>query len=309
VDITSDVTYRRLLLTGAKVNNPGGAGAIEGIRLTRARYGDVSVHGYTEKKSLDDGMDASDVFLGQRQVVLSGEVYAATKADLFDRLDALRLTFTPTDAYNEGPRDRGYLPLTFQQPTGFTDDWPLGVIPRELRCRPAAQPEHDIQFNAINGDDDSGFVVPFVLRLEAKDPRFYGVTDIMSIFDTSAGHTGVAIRNRGNYPAPVNLVLGYDASAAKKFTLIGLGGGANLEVTIPAGPDPRTVLVDGVAKVVTLNIGTTETLRMDLIKFNNSTTWPRIQPTPQGSDDLLFDWTFDGTLAAGSRLFFREAWA
>jgi hypothetical protein len=312
MDITSDVTYRGLLLTGA-AGGAGGNNPVEGIRLTRARYGDVTVHGYTEKKSLDDGMDASDVFLGQRQVVLSGEVYAKSKAGLFDLLDILRLKFTPTDAYNEAPRDRGFLPLYFSQPTSLLDDWPLGVIPRELRCRPTAQPEHDIQFAALGGataksDPEGGYVVPFVLRLEAKDPRFYGVEDIISYFDASAGVVGVEIINRGNYPAPVNFVLGYSGTGAKTFTLVGMG--TNMTVTIPAGPDPRTVLVDGVAKVCTLNIGTAETLRMDLVVFAAGTTWPRVMPTPAPADPVLFDWTFvGGGLDTGSRVFFREAWA
>jgi hypothetical protein len=305
MDITSDITYRGLLLTGAA----GDAGEpIEGFRITRARYGDVSVHGYTEKRSLDDGMDASDVFLGARQVLLQGEVYAKSKAALFDALDILRLTFTPTDAYNESPRTRGYLPLAFSQPTTHLVHWSTGVIPRVLHCRPTAQPDHDIQFAAMNdADPDGGFVVPFVLRLEAKDPRFYGATDIESFLGSGTG-SSPTVRNRGNYPAPANLVLSTTATGAKTFTLIGLG--TNMEVTIPAGTGTRTVVVDGYAKVVTLTIGTTETLRMDLIKFNAGTTWPKVLPTPEGTPNLQFTWTFaGGGLVTGSRLFFRETWA
>jgi hypothetical protein len=309
VDITSDIHYRGLLLTGAAQVGEGGAATISGLRITRATYSNVSVHGYTEKKSLDDGMDASDVFLGVRQVILQGEAYASTKGKLFDILDDLRLTFTPTDAFNEAPRFRGYLPLYFEQPTAHLIHWPEGVIPRELRCRPSAQPEHDIQFSAISGDADSGFVVPFVLRLEAKDPRFYGVDDLDYLF-VGDGVVGAHLpRNRGNYPAPVNLVLASDVTSTTKFTLVGVN--TNLEVTIPSGTGTRTVVVDSYDKVVTLTAGSTETLRMDLIKFNSGSTWPRAMPNPEGQPDSLFDWSYTTgeELVAGSRMSFRETWA
>lgn len=306
MDILSDVTYRGLVLTGA-AGGPGGNNPVQGFRLTRASYSDVSVHGYTEKKSLEDGFDASDVFLGMRRVVLQGEVFSRSLAAMFDLLDTLRLIFTPTDAYNQDPRERGYLPLYFQQPTTLTVDWTTGVILRELRCRPSAQPEFDIQMNAINGDlNNGGFVMPWVVRLEARDPRFYGIDDIEYMF-SGAGTTG-HVRNRGNYPAPVNFVLGANTTGIKTFTFKGMA--TDMVVTIPDGVGSRTVVVDGLNKVVTLHIGETETLRMDLIKFNSGTTWPKAPPTPQGSEDIDFDWTWaTGGLVAGSRLFFREAWA
>lgn len=306
MDILAPVTYRGLTLTGA-AGGPGGDQPISGYRLTRADYSDVSVHGYTEKKSLEDGFDASDVFLGMRRIILQGEVYAPSLALLFDLLDTFRLIFTPTDAYNQDPRQRGYLPLYFQQPTVLTDDWSSGIIPREINCRPSAQPQFDIQMNAINADT-GGFVVPFVVRLDARDPRFYGQTDIAYNF-TGTGTTG-SVRNRGNYPAPANFVLGSSVAGAKTFTFI--GAGTNMTVTIPDGTagTMRTVVVDGYDKVCTLTIGTTETLRMDLVSFAADTTWPKIMPTPQGDPSISFDWTYSGAAgpAAGSRMFFRETW-
>lgn len=308
MDITKPVMYREVALTGAAPSAPAGS-PVSGIRLTRARFTDVSVHGYTEKRSLDDGFDASDVFLGMRRVVLEGEVFAVSKADLFDALDVMRLIFTPTDAYNESPRDRGYLPLTFEQATTHLAHFPAGYIPREIRVRPSAQPEYTLQFAQLaaspNGMTDDGYVCPFVARLEAKDPRFYGTADITSDF-TGTGTSGT-VRNRGNYPAPVSFVLGTTQTAEQTFHFVGLG--TDMTVKIPAGTGLRTVVVDGNEKVATLTIGTDEFLRMDLVSFAAGTTWPKVPPTPEGSPLAAFTWSVTAAMAAGSRLLFREAWA
>jgi hypothetical protein len=307
VDITRDVFYRGLKLTGA-VGGPGGNSPIAGIRLTRARYSDVNTFGYTEKKSLEDGYDASDVFMGMRVVVLTGEVFAATKAALFDQLDLLRLKFTPTDAYNESSAKRGYLPLSFSQPTDLLSYWPSGFIDRVLYARPSTQPEHDIEFGSIGGRESDGFVVPFTARLEAKDPRFYNPEDIEEFISGTSGSG--TLQNRGNYPAPLNILLHIlsTSSTSGVFTLTGMH--TNMEVAIPALAQDRTIRIDSVNKVVTYATATApEALRMDLIEFNAGTTWPFVSPTPEGDSPEGYDWASTRSLASQSRLFFAEAWA
>lgn len=306
MDITRDVTYRGLLLTGAD-GGPGGNNPIEGIRTTRVRFGDVSVHGYTEKKSLDDGMDASDVFLGTRVVNIRAEVYAADKAGLFDLLDLMRLKFTPTDAYNESPGERGYLPLEFSQATKLTTNWPTGFIDKVLYCRPSMQPEHDIEFAALGEEDGGGYIVPFTARLEAKDPRFYNPLLVEEFISGTSGVGG--IRNKGNYPAPLNMVIHSLASQPKGATFGFVGFGSTLKVTIPAGADDRTVRIDSINKVCTLTVGETETLRMDLIEFLADTTWPKVLSTPEGYNPAGYSWTCTEALDVLSRFFLQEAWA
>lgn len=305
MDITRPIDYRGLLLTGA-IGGPGGNQPIAGIRLTRAKYSDASVHGYTEKRSLDDGMDASDVFLGMRSVSLQGEVYAARLAGLFDAIDLLRLKFTPTDAYNEDPTERGYLPLTFSQPTLLTVNWPSGFSDRFIRVRPARQPDHTIDFGAIGKESGEGFVVPFAVVMDAKDPRFYNV-DLMEEFISGTSGSGT-LRNRGNYPAPMNTLVHSLASQSNEAVFNLTGFGTNMTVTIPAGANDRTVRIDGQKKVVTLTVGATETLRMDLIEFNAGTTWPSVPPTPEGESPAGYDWTCTETIDVLSRMFYREAW-
>jgi len=306
MDLTLPVTYRGITLTGA-AGGPGGNDPIDGIRLTRAQYSQVSTHGYVEKKSLSDGMDASDVYMGQRAIVLNGEVFADTKAKLFDHLNSLRLSFTPTDAYLEDPNRRGYLPLAFQEQTLYLAHWPTGLVDKVLYCRPSAQPEYVLTFAQMGDSDGRGFVVPFTAGLEAKDPRFYHPESIDIYISGGAGSGDFT--NRGNYPAPLNFILHVLGSNTGSGVFTFSGVGSNFNVTVPAGNVDRTVRVDSVNKVVTMTSGSVETLRMDLIEFVAGTTWPQVQATPEGDSPAGYTWSSSIGLDTLSRMFFNETWA
>lgn len=302
MDLTRPVLFRGLFLNGA-AGGPGGGNPIDGMRLVRASY-PVPAVGYTEKKSLEDGLDASDVWLGGRNLLLQGEVFAANKANLFDALDVLRLKFTATDCYAESPDTRGYLPITFEVPTEHLGHWPTGFVERELRVRPIAQPELDYEFVALGGRTGKGYVVPYVARLQSRDPRFYHPTTVESMLAGGGGSASVV--NRGNYPAPVQILLRPDSAAAGTFVFTGMGSSMN--VVIPAGGSDRFVRVNAHDKICTLIVGTVETLRMDLVTFNSGTTWPKVPPTPDPTT-AAFDWSVSGVgLISPSRLFFNEAW-
>lgn len=305
MDIHKPVTYRGLTLNGADLAFTG-ENRITGMRIKRVNYASVSVHGYTEKRSADDGFDASDVFLGVRQVEMQAEVFGVNRAELYDFLDLLRLKMTPTDAYAESPGARGYLPLAFVQPTQLTIHWPTGSIDRQLNVRPMTQPSHELELASSGGDDDGeGMVVPLVLRWEAKDPRFYHPTPQEVVL---SGITGSGdLTNRGNYPAPLNFLLVVGAGeSAGTFDFQGVG--TDMSIEIPDEAAEQIIRVDSVNKVVTQTIGTVETLRMDLPTFNAGTTWPKVPPTPEGDTPAGYSWTSDASLEATSKMFFSEAW-
>jgi hypothetical protein len=302
MDLTRPVSFRGLFLNGAS-GGPGGNQPIDGQRLTRVNFSDVPAVGYTEKKALEDGLDASDVFLGGRTITLQGEVFQNTKAALFDMLDVLRLKFTATDCYAESPGTRGYLPLSFEVPTALLAYWPTGFIEREIWVRPLTQPQYDIELAAVSGVEDNGYVLPYVARLQAKDPRFYHPTAV-DAFLSGGGGSG-ALVNRGSYPSPLTVVIRPDSAAAGTFHLSGLG--TSMDVTIPAGSVGRFVFIDSLNKICVLVMDAVETLRMDLPTFQSGTTWPRVPPTPLGQS-AAFDWTSSVGLTSPSRLTFSEAW-
>lgn len=308
MDLTLPVIYRGITLNAARTG-PGPI-PVSGVRLTQVKYSDVSVHGYTEKKSLSDGMDASDVYMGQRNVDLVGEVFAQNKGDLFDYIDQLRLKFTPTDAYAEDPDKRGYLPLWFQIPTKWTSHWPTGITDRVLYVRPRGQPDHTIEFRAIGGRDNDGFVVPFSVSLEAKDPRFYHPWSKDHALAGGGGQQSYV--NRGNYYAPMHFILKPAVGYAGQGSFHYSGVGSNFDCVVPgAASADRYVRIDSINKVVTYTINDVETLRMDLIKFNAGTTWPQVPPTPEGVSPAGGSWHASGLGLDGaiSRAFFNETWA
>lgn len=308
MDLTRPVTYRTLTLNGAQ-GGPGGDNPIDGMRLVRARYANVQAVGYKEKRALDDGLDASDTYLAGRDLTLMGEVFGQNKGRLFDLLDLLRLKFTATDAYAESPDTRGYLPLAFSQPTEFTVYYPTGFVDRVLNIRPLAQPEFDIEFGSIGGSPSRGYVVPYVTRADARDPRFYAPTAITEDLDGGDGVITGTLLNRGNYPTPLNFLFYRSAAHSGETEHHFSGMGTDMEVTVPAGAATRAVLIDSARKVATYIVGSSENLRMDLVRFNAGTTWPRVPPTPEGDSPAGWTLDIDGALDSPARMFFTEAWA
>ena len=286
---------------------------LRGIRLSRAVYGDVRGEGYREKRSLGDGYDAGNVFLGFRAVELSGIVYGESRADLWDRLQALRRAFTPTLAFAGAPGDLGFMPLTFSRRTLLTTPWPTGIIPLQLLMRPENQPHFVVSQDRLEGVDENGFAIEFSALGWCRDPLIYvqpGAGEESSQEDLISGASGSgSMPNRGDYPAPVNFLLNVAAGGTQRtFRFSGVGTAFN--VIIPASSNPRLVRVDSSLKVVTYaeTIGgiSTEVLNMDLITFDTGLTWPRV-PTVATSP---YSWTSTGgSLAVGSKVFYNEAFA
>jgi len=303
VDLTRPIEYRGLQLNGPVIASDA---PISGNVVESVDYSDVLGVGYTEKRAAADGHDASDITLGMRNVALIGTCYGLDRADLFDRLQALRLAFSPTSAYADEPGEYGYLPLYFEVPTRDTDDYPSGFIEQMIRVRPVRNLGFNIRRDTIGGLTEEGLSIPWQAQLQARDPRVYArdyteFTDIVGSSGTNAG----SFTHRGDYPTPVNLMLVLAAGAAAlTFTLV--MGGSTMVLTVPTNASQDQILrYDGTHKVVTLQVGTTVSLRMDLLKFTQGVTHPLVLP-----GDNPFTWTrAGGSIGAGSRMWFWEAWA
>lgn len=312
MDLTRPVEYRSLQLNSPTFTNTT---PISGIQIETVDYSEVPGVGYTEKRAAADGYDASDVTLGQRNVVLIGTCYGIDRADLFDRLQDLRLAFSPTAAFAALPGEYGYIPLNFEVPTK-DNRWPetspgsdLRFIPQCIRVRPARGPGFNIRRDAIGGVTDEGIGVPWQAQLVARDPRVYAqdeITDSTLGAGAIGDHPGTFV-NRGDYPAPLNILLATLAGAAKLEFKLSLGGSV-MTLTIPTDAAKDQILrYDGSHKVVTLQTGTSVALRMDLVKFEAANTHPLVKP---GNNP--YTWTRvtgSGAIAAGSRMWFWESWA
>lgn len=305
MDLSRPVGYRSLALNDAEIDSS--LRCIVGNELRRVEWSPVGAVGYKEKRAVADGFDASDVYLSGRVLTLSGTTYGATKGDLFDRLQALRLAFTPTSAYAEDPGARGYLPLDFYVPTD-DPNW-VGERHVVLNVRPANQFGLTYERDKVNADPATPHVQDWTVQVEAIDPRVYAYSAWEHTIPaaTTPSLAATAWSNKGNYAAPLKILLVVAASAPSNSKFHFEGGGANFDLWLPTESYAQIVRYDSALKVVTIEINGVESLRMETLTFNARTTHPLVQPDPVAG---TYQYAVTGaTTLAGGRIWFNEAWA
>ncbi len=298
-DLKQPVTYRSFEANDAAFAD----GVLVGCRVESVTALPIAGEGYTEKRARADGLDAVDVYLGGLRLRLAGIVYGTSRADTFDRVDALRAAFSPTLAYSDDNSESGYVPLTFSRPTDRTDDYASGQIDLFVNVRPISAPQIAIAADRSGGVETEGFGVTWSVDLEAKDPRFYVAT--AKTIDISGATSGSGtFANNGTYPAPLTFTLNADTGDDTVFRFIGLGADVSLEIPDLAGP--CTLTCDGNKKIVTLDYGGQELLRMDLIVTEGEVQYPE---APAGGGGA-FSWTTSGSvqLLEGSVISYYEAY-
>ena len=293
----------------------GTNGKRRGALLEVFDYGTSRGIGYTEKRSQDDGLDASDVYMGGRLITLAGTVYGEDEADLNDLLQGVRTALTPTSAYAFDRDDYGYIPLEFELKT---KDPRFGEGKRlvEYRARPLMQPQFTLRRDggsAPGAGDEFGMAVSYQSQLECKDPRLYVRPDTWMYWNTA--QTAVPILNRGDYPAPLDILLHINASTATSRVEIDIGG-SNLSIACPSLATNAIVRYSGELKVLTLDNasgGAADVLRMDLLTFRNNTTHPKVMPSgdPKYAGDGVFNIRlYNGlTLKTSTRFMYSESFA
>jgi len=314
MDLSKPIGYR-----GVPVNTLTESGrTLRGIVVENADYSDVVGVGYTEKRAAADGIHASDVYLGPRGIDLAGFIYGSDLADLFDTLHLMRAAFSPTAAYQESPGDRGFLPLTFSQPTGKLTDFPTGVINLQMLARP----ERNLRFT-LNRDrlTDKGLVLGapgsakagvrasvagWAARLVCKDPRVYvQETKEQALLGTQATAVAKTAVNRGDYETPMNIMLIAADAVAGNFKLTGLNN-VDMTITMEAGKadyiyrwfgDDRVLMTQKTANDPLV-------LRMDLVTLGTANRKPMVAPGARA-----YQYSHTANLKAGSRLFWSEAFA
>lgn len=310
MDLTRAIVYggfplNQVDVTPATDTTPGPL--LSGCKVQKVSYGQVEVVGYTEKRALDEGLDASDVFTGRRMVTLEGTLYGVTRGDLFDRKRALQAACHPTLAEALDPENKGFNPLTFSELTNDLDNWPDGVIPMQMRLRATSGVVTAISANS-SGDESEAASIPWQVSFMAKDPRVYARERTVVAINSTAGTGSFTLTNRGTFPAPLNILLSIGSNTTHDRTFNMAGGGTDFDIFIAKGSDDIAVRIDGEKKHITRQAGTVEVLRMDL--RTAVADWPLVYP-----GDNLFTWTFQkddstaATLQAGSVVFFRDAFA
>lgn len=305
MDISRDVTYRGFKLNDEDLTITAGNGigsGLSGCILDSADISDVDVVQFTEKRSLQDGMDVGDVYLGARRVRLAGTLYGLTKGLLFDSLQSLRDATSPTLAFRESPAEKGYLPLYYSVPTNRVAEYPTGAIALRVLALPRSF-QAIIQRDNIGSDDEDSLAIPWQATFVCKDPRIMAAAPQEYTFTPGAAYTATGdFVNRGSYHAPLNMLVSVGTAAG---SIVVNGGGSVFTITVPSSTLSRIIRYNGEEKILTVTENNVEALRMDLLTFQQSTTHPLI---PHGTSGYTV--TFTGvTINSGSRMWFWESYA
>jgi len=307
MDLDQPISYRGYALNTVEIQS--GDGKRRGCLVEEADFGTVLGVGYTEKRAQGDGNDASDVYLSARQVHLRGFIYGETRADAFDRLQDLISALSPTGAYAASPSQKGYLPLTFDTPTQNFEDFDTGWRQLQVFARPRAQPTYRIRRDTgAGGNHLKGGAIEWAADLECKDPRIYLRAPVWDYFN---GSESLATPNRGDYPAPVDVMLIVSSCTVAGTLRIQLGL-ADLTITVPVSAVQQIFRYSAtLGGILTVEANAVESLRMDLLTLDSNAN--RLVVPPGGTTGLLSKtgtYTIVGNgIDTGSRLMYNEAFA
>lgn len=305
MDLTRNILYRDFYLNDENIHEnvtPGDSagGGISGCSVEAVDFSDVDVVQFKEKRSQADGMDAGQPFLGERRINMTGTLYGLTRALLYDAYLDLRAALSPTLAYLDEPADKGFQPLYFSVPTNDAANFPLLAIDMRVLALPRAF-EANFQRDLIGGDDDDQLALPWQAVFVCKDPSI--MHDTPQDFDLSGGDDSGDLDHRGNYPSPLNALITVGVEAG---TIVFTLGGTTLTITVPAGADGRIFRYKGDDKLLTVEEGSVEVPRMDLLSLSG-TAHPLVPP---GVGTNPYDVNFTTVVPqAGSHFWYWERWA
>ena len=303
MDLTRDVLYRGFKLNDGDIKTnitSGGIGTgITGCVLDSVDISDVDVVQFMEKRSMQDGMDAGEVFKGARRVRMTGTLYGVSRALLFDARRDLRAALDPVLAQMDEPMDKGFRPIYWSEPTadeGYEDN----QIDFRLLATPRAY-QDVVNRDQLGGDDNDALAMPWHATMVCKDPLIYGA--VPQDYVTEGGTQSVTLTHRGNYPSPLNLLFSIDGTSGS--ILFTANGTSNL-ITIPTSTKSRVIRYKGSDKLLTVEEdGSAEAPKLDWLTFNTDKNHAVISP---GSSSLSL--TVTGvTLLTGSHAWFWESYA
>ena len=305
-DTTRDIIYRGFLLTDSQIRSsidPGPSGfgtGISGSVVDSWDDSDTDVVQYVEKKSLADGNDAGDVFLGGNRIRVSGTLYGKTRGLLFDIVADFRRIMNPVLAQRESPSDHGYLPLYFSVPTNRLADYADGAIDLLKYAMPRSRQLMFLR-DQQGGQEYNALAIPWQATFICKDPTTYSAVPADYDLGTTTGTRTGNFVNRGNYIAPLNMLI-IVGTAAGSITVSG-GGAVNFVITVPASSANRTIRYHGRDKIITFEENSIETLQMGSVPV--SMVHPLV---PEGTSGYTV--TFTGvTPQSGSHMWHWEAYS
>lgn len=303
MDLSRDIIFRGFNFN--EVTQVPGAGlgkGLYGCTVDSITSGDVDIVQFMEKRSLQDGMDAGDVYLGARRFRMAGTLYDLSRNLLYDRLQLLRATLSPTLSFREAPADYGFQPLYYAEPTNDQVSWPSGTIEKRVLVLPRGA-QFGLDRDQQGGDDTDALALPWSVMFVQRDPNIYAASPVDITFTPTTDHIDQTISNRGDYHARLNMVIEVTSAAGSIAVTI---GDSIFTITVPASTVNRIIRYKGEDKILTVEEDGAERLALSWLTFQQSTTHPVIPP-----GDSLYTVDFGGGLVivAGSHMYFYETFA
>lgn len=292
MDLTAPISYNGLTIPGLTLT--AGGKPSTGIAIDRVDISNIDVEAYLEKRALQDGVDASDVYLGARRVVIHAGVFGSTRAHGFDQLQSFLRAFNPNIAYGADSANLGFLAFDFRQPTISTAAWTAGYVPMRFYLRPLAPPTYTFDRGPSAGADGAGVSFQVQATLLARDPRKY----LQSTISTSITTATQTATYRGDFPT-----------------------WPTASWTVQTGGDGKTltIVINGLSYVIGFSGVTSGTFNFNLgtqtLTDTNGTNYMRLLGTfPAIYTPIQSGSTFSYILGGGAAVSnptieYREAWA
>src|SRR3990167_8676898 len=169
---------------------------MSGTIIERIEPTDIETAFYLDKRALDEGVDAGDIYLAQRAFIIHASVYGTSEGQAWDRYDDLVTAFAPRLMYNADTANLGFLAFQFTRPS-ISSDFPSGIS-MQAYLRSTRPPIVQVSRRKQGGYTGSGTQIPVIIPVVARDPRFYAQT-AQSISISPATATATAT-HRGTYP-------------------------------------------------------------------------------------------------------------
>lgn len=217
MDLAREISYDHFDIN--TVVTAAGGGPTSGYRVESFEPVPPDSVGHLEKRALQDGLDASDVYLAGRLFRLIVTPYGTSKGDFWDKAQDLMAAFNPRIAFDADTANKGFNPFDFFQPTANISTWPTSAypegIPMRYYMRPVTGPTYTIERDKDGGDGVRGHSKPFSITLLARDPRKY-LQDAQTVDITSSTQT---VTYRGDYPTFPIITFSLTNTGNSAFTL------------------------------------------------------------------------------------------
>jgi hypothetical protein len=226
--------------TNTLVRSAGGV-PLNGWEVLSADISPIGVTQYLDKKALQDGMDANDVYANARTISAIIGVHGSSKGRFWDNLQDVLSAFNPTLAFNADTTNLGFRELKFYQPTADIVTWPTSAnpngIPMQFFARPSALPRYTLDKKATT-DEGRGLSTKVSVQLLCRDPRKY----LQSRQSLTISTSSQTVDYRGDYPTfpIINVTISAAGSSVATFVV----GDTTLIIDLSTETSATTYTID-----------------------------------------------------------------